>query len=304
MRSKLFVPGARPDLFAKAWAGAADAVSFDLEDAVAEDRKAAARADVAAFLAGRSSIAGGKLAIVRVNAVDSAHFAADMQALAPVRPDLINLPKIESPEQVQAVGAALDRLEGGPDGPRGLRRAAAIAAAHPRVAGLQLGLGDLFEPHGVGRDGANVHAVMFDLAMAAAEAGVFACDGAWPALDDDAGFEREARMAQRLGFVGKSCIHPRQVPLANAVFAIDPDELARARDVVAAADAAGLRGGRAHERCALPAASPQPRRGGRPQRRSRRRGPLTACRPSPSNAPTLACCSCFRQVPDDAPSAS
>ena len=251
MRSKLFVPGARPDLFAKAWAGAADAVSFDLEDAVAEDRKAAARADVAAFLAGRSSIAGGKLAIVRVNAVDSAHFAADMQALAPVRPDLINLPKIESPEQVQAVGALLERLEGGTDGPRaprlllnietprGLRRAAAIAAAHPRVAGLQLGLGDLFEPHGVGRDGANVHAVMFDLAMAAAEAGVFACDGAWPALDDDAGFEREARMAQRLGFVGKSCIHPRQVPLANAVFAIDPDELARARDVVAAADAAG-----------------------------------------------------------------
>lgn len=251
MRSKLFVPGARPDLFAKAWAGAADAVSFDLEDAVAEDRKAAARADVAAFLAGRSDIAGGKLAIVRVNAVDSAHFAADMQALAPVRPDLINLPKIESPEQVQAVGALLERLEGGTDGPRaprlllnietprGLRRAAAIAAAHPRVAGLQLGLGDLFEPYGVGRDGANVHAVMFDLAMAAAEAGVFACDGAWPALDDDAGFEREARMAQRLGFVGKSCIHPRQVPLANAVFAIDPDELARARDVVAAADAAG-----------------------------------------------------------------
>lgn len=251
MRSKLFVPGARPDLFAKAWAGAADAVSFDLEDAVAEDRKAAARADVAAFLAGRSSIAGGKLAIVRVNAVDSAHFAADMQALAPVRPDLINLPKIESPEQVQAVGALLERLEGGTDGPRaprlllnietprGLRRAAAIAAAHPRVAGLQLGLGDLFEPYGVGRDGANVHAVMFDLAMAAAEAGVFACDGAWPALDDEAGFEREARMAQRLGFVGKSCIHPRQVPLANAVFAIDPDELARARDVVAAADAAG-----------------------------------------------------------------
>ncbi|WP_298577729.1 CoA ester lyase [uncultured Luteimonas sp.] len=251
MRSKLFVPGARPDLFAKAWAGAADAVSFDLEDAVAEDRKAAARADVAAFLAGRSPIAGGKLAIVRVNAVDSAHFAADMQALAPVRPDLINLPKIESPEQVQAVGALLERLEGGTDGPRaprlllnietprGLRRAAAIAAAHPRVAGLQLGLGDLFEPYGVGRDGANVHAVMFDLAMAAAEAGVFACDGAWPALDDDAGFEREARMAQRLGFVGKSCIHPRQVPLANAVFAIDPDELARARDVVAAADAAG-----------------------------------------------------------------
>ena len=251
MRSKLFVPGARPDLFAKAWAGAADAVSFDLEDAVAEDRKAAARADVAAFLAGRSSIAGGKLAIVRVNAVDSAHFAADMQALAPVRPDLINLPKIESPEQVQAVGALLERLEGGTDGPRaprlllnietprGLRRAAAIAAAHPRVAGLQLGLGDLFEPYGVGRDGANVHAVMFDLAMAAAEAGVFACDGAWPTLDDDAGFEREARMAQRLGFVGKSCIHPRQVPLANAVFAIDPDELARARDVVAAADAAG-----------------------------------------------------------------
>jgi citrate lyase beta subunit len=251
MRSKLFVPGARPDLFAKAYASDADAVSFDLEDAVADDRKATARADVAAFVATRSAATARKLVIVRVNATDSGYFAADMRALVPARPDLINLPKVESPEQVQGVVALLEQLERGGDGtrgprlllnietPRGLRRAAAIAAAHPRVAGLQLGLGDLFEPYGIRRDQASVHAVMFRLAMAAAEAGVFACDGAWPGLDDAEGFEREARMAQRLGFVGKSCIHPRQVPLANAVFAIDPAELAHAREVVAAAAAAG-----------------------------------------------------------------
>jgi len=251
MRSKLFVPGARPELFTKAYASAADAVSFDLEDAVAEERKARARADVAAFVASRAT-AGRKLAIVRVNAVDSPHFAADLAAIVPARPDLLNLPKVESAEQVRDVVARIERLErdAGPgdaiglllniETPRGLRRAAEIATAHPRVAGLQLGLGDMFEPYGIGRrEPAHVQMVMFQLAMAAAEAGVMACDGAWPGLDDAEGFEREARMARALGFVGKSCIHPRQVPLANAVFAIDPDELARAREVVAAAALAG-----------------------------------------------------------------
>lgn len=247
MRSKLFVPGARPELFSKAYASAADAVSFDLEDAVAEDRKAQARVDVAAFVAGAAR-GVHKLSIVRVNAIDSAHFAADMAAIVPARPDLVNLPKAECPEQVREVAALLERLEQGCgpgpatrlllniETPRGLRRAAEIAAAHPRVAGLQLGLGDLFEAQGIRRDApANLHAVMFRLAMAAAEAGVFACDGAHPDFREREAFEHEARMAHGLGFIGKSCIHPRQVEWANAVFSPAPEELAWARRVVAAA---------------------------------------------------------------------
>ena len=243
MRSKLFVPGGRPDLFAKAYASAADAVSFDLEDAVLEEGKATARADVATFVATRQR--NGKRVIVRVNAPGTPHFDADLAAIVGAGPDLINVPKLESAQQVQAVAAALEKSGPGPgaprlllniENPRGLRAAAEIAAAHPRVAGLQLGLGDLFEAQGIRRDDpANVHAAMFAVAMAAAEAGVWACDGAHPDFRDPAAFEREARMAQGLGFVGKSCIHPRQVEWAHAVFTPDEQALAWARRVVAAA---------------------------------------------------------------------
>ena len=254
MRSKLFIPGARPDMFAKACASGADAVSFDLEDAVAEERKASARADVAAFLTGRPAAIEGKLAIVRVNAPGSAHFIADLAAIVPAQPDLINVPKLESADEVRRVVAHLEDVAArGPvavlprlllniETPRGLRHAAGIAAAHPSVAGLQIGLADLFEAQGICRDDpANLHAVMFRVALAAAEAGVFACDGAHPDFRDPAGFEREARIAQGLGFVGKSCIHPRQVDWAHAVFTPDEAALAWARKVVSAAAEARAR---------------------------------------------------------------
>lgn len=255
MRSKLFVPGSRPELFAKALAGDADALSFDLEDAVAEARKAGARAMVADFVAGAAVAQSAKLIIVRTNAPDSPHFAADLAALARPGVTLLNLPKIESPQALLDAVAALEAAEHAnavthPIGllvnietPRALADAARIAAAHPRVAGLQLGLGDLFEPYGIDRtDPRNVHAAMFALRMAAAQAGVFAMDGAFAALDDDDGYREEARMARRLGFIGKSCVHPRQVALANAAFAPSEAELAAARRIVEAAQAAGAQG--------------------------------------------------------------
>jgi citrate lyase subunit beta / citryl-CoA lyase len=251
MRSKLFVPGARPELFAKALAGDADALSFDLEDAVAEERKGEARQAVADFVVSAAVAQAAKVIIVRTNAPDSPHFAQDLAAVVHPGVTLLNLPKIESPETLLAAVAMIESAEraNGVDRsigllvnietPSALAAAARIAGAHPRVAGLQLGLGDLFEPHGVDRtDPRNVHAAMFALRMAAAQAGVFAMDGAFAGLDDDAGYTEEARMARRLGFVGKSCVHPRQVPLANAAFAPSEAELAAARRIVEAAHAA------------------------------------------------------------------
>lgn len=127
--------------------------------------------------------------------------------------------------------------------PRALRQAALIAAADARVVGLQLGLADLFELLGIERhDIASVHAVMLAMRLAAAESDVFACDGAYPALDDAAGFRAEAAMARRLGYIGKSCIHPRQVALANEIFRPSAAELAQAQRVVDAARAAALQG--------------------------------------------------------------
>lgn len=247
MRSKLFVPGARPELFAKALAGDADALSFDLEDSVPEAGKEAARQAIAGFLADPALAASSKCVIVRTNAPDSPHFADDLAAMARPRVDLLNIPKLETAAQVQAIAAALEAAEAAngvsrPIGlllnvetPAGLRHAAELAAAHPRVAGLQLGLADLFAVNGVARTPANVHAALFALKMAAAEAGVFAYDSAWPNVSDEAGFQTEAGLARDLGFLGKSCIHPRQVAGANAVFSVSEQRLDEARRIVAAA---------------------------------------------------------------------
>ena len=248
MRSKLFVPGARPELFAKALAGAADAISIDLEDAVAEDRKAEARANVAAFLASPAALATDKLIIVRVNALGSAHIAADIAAVVQAGLGMLNLPKVESAADIVACAALLANAETAQgltraipilaniETARGMRNAHAIASADPRVKGLQLGLADLFEESGIARcDKANVHAALYQLRLAAAEAGVFAYDGAFPDIADSAGYLDEARMSKKLGYWGKSCIHPSQVALANRAFGADPAELDLAHRIVAAA---------------------------------------------------------------------
>ena len=254
MRSKLFVPGTRPEFFAKALSGAADALSFDLEDAVVEGLKVAARAAVAALVMSDEALSSEKVLIVRTNAVGSPHFAADLAAVVRQGVALINLPKIESAADVLAAVQQIEAAEhangvGDPVGllvnietPAALNAAARIASAHPRIKGLQLGLGDMFEPNCIDRsDPRNVHAAMFALRMAAAQAGVFAMDGAYAVLDDDAGYSEEAAMARALGFVGKTCVHPRQVPLANAVFRPSEAEIAQARRIVDAARAAGKR---------------------------------------------------------------
>ena len=129
------------------------------------------------------------------------------------------------------------------ESPRGLRRAAEIAAADPRVAGLQVGYGDLFEPLGIDRgDAAAVHQVQLLVRLAAGEAGLWACDAAFAAVDDADGFTREAVAARRLGYVGKTCIHPSQVALANEAFRPSEQEIAQALRVVAAAREAALKG--------------------------------------------------------------
>ncbi|MDQ6648169.1 MAG: aldolase/citrate lyase family protein, partial [Pseudomonadota bacterium] len=176
MRSKLFVPAARPELFSKALAGDADALSFDLEDAVAEERKAQARAALSALLESGALAHGGKTIIVRTNAPRSPHFEADLDAIVRPGVDLINLPKIESPAMLLAAIVMIEQAERAHgvtqptsllvnvETPQALADAAEIAAAHPRVTGLQLGLGDLFEAHGIDRaDPRNVHAAMFTL---------------------------------------------------------------------------------------------------------------------------------------------
>lgn len=254
MRSKLFVPGSRPELFAKAFASAADAISFDVEDSVPEEGKVAARAAIADFLASGAARESAKIVIVRTNAPESPHFVDDLRAFARPEVALLNLPKVSGADDVRHAAAVLDGIERDRrrdtplrlliniETPRALRVASEIAQSNERVAGLQLGLTDLCEQLGLDRrDERTVHACMLALRLGAGEAGRFAYDSAYPDLADEAGFRREAGQARALGFVGKSCIHPKQVALANEVFAADGD-LAFARRIIEAAREAAANG--------------------------------------------------------------
>lgn len=255
IRSKLFVPGARPELYAKALASEADAISIDLEDAVLESRKAEARAVLTQFLRSPAAHGHGKTIIVRINAISTVHFDSDIEACAWPAVDAVNLPMAESPEDVRKTALALLRWEqqrgltrpigilANIESPRGLRHAAGIAAADPRVIGLQLGLGDLFEPLGMDRTKAStVEQLQLAVRLAAGEAGVPALDTAYANVGDPEGYRREAQEARRLGYMGKTCIHPSQVALANAAFRPSDQEIARAQRVVDAWEAAQQQG--------------------------------------------------------------
>jgi citrate lyase subunit beta/citryl-CoA lyase len=250
MRSKLFVPRSRPELFAKAAASAADALSFDLEDAVAPDRKAEDRAALSHFLQD-TAVAPGKLIVVRVNAVGEPHFTDDTEAVATPRLDLINLPMVEEAAAVTQAATLLDRIDPAQrirllvniKTPKGLRKAAELAAAHPRVAGLQIGYADLFEPTGIDRhDPAALAHIRIAIRLAAAEAGVAAYDGAYAVVKNPDGYRDECEDARRHGFAGKSCIHPTQIAIANAAFMPTAPQIERARRIIAAAHDAEAKG--------------------------------------------------------------
>lgn len=250
MRSKLFVPGSRPELFEKAMASAADGVSFDLEDAVSECAKDQARSQLAAFLS--QCGVSRKTLVVRINGQHSEHYLADLTALQSVRVDVINLPKVEHPAQVLQLVDDLDRFAIGTDhtrilatieSPGGLRRAADIACAHPRLMGLQLGFADLLEPLGIDRrDSQVIRQIQLAIRLAAGEANVAAYDAAYAAINDVEGYQEEARYARSLGFSGKSCIHPRQIEIANTAFVPDARQVDHAQRVLAAAGQAKARG--------------------------------------------------------------
>ena len=253
MRSKLFVPGSRPELFAKAMASEADALSFDLEDAVDEARKDEARQELARFLRSLPENTG-KVIIVRVNGLATKHFERDLDAIVGPGLDIVNLPKPESGDDVRACARALAKAERKAkidpvdilpniESPQALRLAAEIARASPRVVGLQAGWGDLIEPLDIDRyNPAMIEAIQLQIRLAAGEAGVWAYDGAYANIKDPDGYRREAEGARRLGYIGKSAIHPTQVPIANEVFRPTDAEIAHSLKVVEAAEAAAAKG--------------------------------------------------------------
>jgi citrate lyase subunit beta/citryl-CoA lyase len=233
-RSFLFVPGTRPERFAKACDSGADAVILDLEDAVPPADKAAARQAVADWVTPQRAV------FVRINGVDTEWFGDDC-ALARL-PGVagIMLPKAERAQDIAALRAAgaravLPLIETAP----GFEHAKELA----RCEGVQrLAFGSIDFQLDLGIRGEDDELLLFrsGLVLASRLARLPApVDGVSTAIDDAAAVTADAARARRLGFGAKLCIHPKQVPLVNAAFRPSEDEVRWARRILAAAEAAG-----------------------------------------------------------------
>lgn len=248
LRSLLFVPGHRHDMIPKAAGSGADAIILDLEDAVAPGEKPAGRRIVAESLDGALAGASQGLAVfVRVNGLDSGLTDEDLLRAARPRLDGICLPKCGAPADVQAMAARLlvteDRL-GIPRGrlrllvlvetARGVLEAAAIARESARICGIVFGAEDFTADAGLvrTREGAELAAARTAVSVAAHAAGVEPIDGIFADFRDEAGLVADTAEARRLGYTGKTLIHPTQIAPVHRVFAPAPDEVAKARRIV------------------------------------------------------------------------
>ena len=244
-RSVLYMPAANERALEKAKTIPCDALIFDLEDAVAPDAKDVARDRAVA--AARSGDYGRREITIRCNGLDTPWGAADLAAAATSGAAAVVIPKVGSVAELDRVSAALDAAGAPPavriwamvETPTAILDVRSIAA-HPRVAVLVMGTNDLARELRAalvpGR-----HPLVPHLAvalLAAREAGVAILDGVYNDIHDADGFRAECVQGQEMGFDGKTLVHPGQVEPANDVWAPTPDQVAHARRVIEAFDAA------------------------------------------------------------------
>ncbi|MEM7525947.1 MAG: CoA ester lyase [Pseudomonadota bacterium] len=250
-RSVLYMPGARARALEKARGLAADALILDLEDAVTPDEKPNGRALVTEAI--RLGGYGGRELIVRINGLDTEWGVDDLIAAAAVGPDAILVPKVETPEMIADVAERM-AAAGAPtttaiwammETPRGILRAAEIAAAHPLLAGFVIGANDLVKElraeHAPGR--APVAAALGMTLMAARAEGLICIDGVYNAFKDDDGLRAECEAGRAMGFDGKTLIHPGQLATANDVFGPSEAALEEARAQLEAFEKVQAEGG-------------------------------------------------------------
>ena len=254
-RSMLFIPGNTPNLLINSPYLGADAVIYDLEDAVSPAEKDSARILVRNTL--RSVDLGGRETIVRINAIDTEYWKKDIDAVAPQRPSILMVPKSSRAEDIQAVDDYVTWVEERLGAPQhairlmplietalGVENAFSIAAASPRVAALFLGAEDLTADLRCQRtkEGREIEYARTRLVVAARAANVDVYDTPFTDVNDDEGIWEDARVAKSLGFTGKASISPRHIQAINAVFSPTQAEVDYAYEVMDAIRAAREQG--------------------------------------------------------------
>jgi (3S)-malyl-CoA thioesterase len=235
-RSVLYIPGSKERALDKARSLPADAIIFDLEDAVAPDAKQEARATLAAAL-GQGGY-GNRTRIVRINALITEWGLADAEALRDAGADAILLPKVNAPSDVDALADIV-----GPEMPIWVMMETPLAifnareiAAHAQVAGMVAGTNDLAKDLNCRSrpDRLPLMQALQTIVLAARAARIVAVDGVYNAFRDDEGLKAECDQGRDLGFDGKTLIHPAQIEVTNAAFAPAQEEIDLAERQIAA----------------------------------------------------------------------
>lgn len=242
-RSVLYIPGSNARALDKARGLAADAIIFDLEDAVAPDAKLEARATLKAELAKGGY--GNRAKIVRINGFDTQWGKDDVAAFVGADIDAILLPKVDSPAQLDELAALIPDVDlwAMMETPMGMLNAGDIAA-HPRLTGFVMGTNDLEKELNT-RFRADRLPMMGGLhlcVLAAKAHGVTIIDGVYNAFKDEDGLKAECDQGRDMGMDGKTLIHPAQLAIANAAFAPSADEIDLARRQIAAFEEAEASG--------------------------------------------------------------
>lgn len=239
-------PGHASARFPAAHDCGADVALVDLEDSVPAAVKAEARLNAAAFFT--APTAAGCVLGVRISSPTTRDGILDLGAIAdyPVRPDVVLIPKVESARDFEIAAGALDTPGYAPhlyaliETPRALEELPSIVRAE-RIAGVVFGTADYATALGCSKGWEAMLHARSVLVTSAAAAGICAIDSPFFDLDDLDGLQGEAERAKGLGFAGKCCVHPRQLPVVTSVFTPTDAEVAAARALVAASDEAGGR---------------------------------------------------------------
>jgi citrate lyase subunit beta / citryl-CoA lyase len=245
LRSALYVPGANVRALEKARALEADALILDLEDSVAPEAKAAARERVCELVRARAF--GVRPVALRINGMSTAWYDDDLAAAASAGPDAVLVTKVQAPEDVVGVERSLQRAGASQtaiwamlETPLAVLRALEIATASERLQVLVVGTNDLLAELGAEDvPGRRPLETSLSLCLLAARAsGRLILDGVYNDVGDPTGFAAECLDARRLGFDGKTLIHPRQIEPCNSAFSPSERDIRHARRVIDAYDLA------------------------------------------------------------------
>ncbi|QDR80009.1 aldolase/citrate lyase family protein [Sporomusa termitida] len=249
-RAMMFMPGNNPSMLQNAGIYGADTVIFDLEDAVAISEKDAARHlvhNAIKYFNYPCEVA------IRINHIQTPYGVDDLKVVLAAKPDLIRLPKAESPRDIEEVDAIISEAESrysfapgsinmmaAVETAKGLRNAYEIATASPRMVALAIGGEDFIADLKTTRskDGKELFVPRSQLLLAARAAGIDAIDTVFADINDEETFIAEVNLIKQLGFDGKSVINPRQVRIVHQIFTPTEKEIAQAGRVIAAYNAA------------------------------------------------------------------